>query len=181
ALWRDGIGRSMAYGRYTALLVSLHAKTIYSQYFNFDKAPPEAVKLVRTFLDEQHGLQQDLAAALQAHPCLAAASTPDMLEANRLLIAALDLMSLQICWGVTAAVPIPDVPASPRERVALTLSSSGGSGDELRVEPWPFAVDRVEVRTEGRRLVGRFSNRDAMCRALAEAESVPVIAVLRPA
>ena len=54
ALWRDGVRRARTIGRYPALLVSLHADTIYARYFDFAKASPENARAVRAFLDEQH-------------------------------------------------------------------------------------------------------------------------------
>ena len=40
ALWGEGVRRARAFGRYPALLVSLHADTIYALTFNFAKASP---------------------------------------------------------------------------------------------------------------------------------------------
>ena len=51
-LWTNGVRQALAFGRYPALLVSLHAKTIYTTFFNFEKAPPEDARLVRSFLDD---------------------------------------------------------------------------------------------------------------------------------
>ena len=51
-LWREGVLRARVFGRYPALLVSLHADTIYAQYFNFNKASVENAEAVRAFLDE---------------------------------------------------------------------------------------------------------------------------------
>jgi hypothetical protein len=44
-------------------LVSLHADTIYAQYFNFDEASAEDAEAVRAFLDEQHRFQAQTAAS----------------------------------------------------------------------------------------------------------------------
>ncbi|MGH6841276.1 MAG: DUF3891 family protein [Methylocella sp.] len=100
ALWREGVRHARAFGRYPALLVSLHANTIYARHFDFAKASPENAQTVRAFLDEQHCFQAWTAASLRADPKLAEQASPETLEHNRLLIAALDWMSLVICWGV---------------------------------------------------------------------------------
>jgi 3-oxoacyl-[acyl-carrier-protein] synthase II len=50
------------------------------------------------------------------------------------------------------------------------------NGVELRagtIEPWPFARDAVTLRTEGRRLEGRFGEEAAMRAALDRAEVEP--------
>jgi hypothetical protein len=180
ALWREGVSRAQAFGRYPALLVSLHAKTIYSQYFNFGKASPENAAMVRAFLDEQHALQEEITASLRADPDMASVATPDIIESNRLLIAALDRMSLEICWRVTRPVKVPDVPLSAAERGELTLSPSGRANNELVLRPWPFDAERIEVRAEGKRLSARFSDQEEMRCALERAESVLIVTVLRP-
>jgi hypothetical protein len=179
ALWREGVHRARIYGRYPALLVSLHAQTIYSRFFNFDKAPPEDGALVRAFLDDQHVLQQCLLATLRTDPAYAEASAPDAVERNRLLVAALDWMSLNLCWGVTEETRIPDVPVSGSERIEMRLRA--GADNCVVVDPWPFRAERVSVQAEGRRLQGRFSDEDAMRRALVAAEPALVTVDLAPA
>lgn len=51
ALWRDGVRRATSFGCYPALLVSLHADTIYARYFDFNKATQEDAEAVREFLE----------------------------------------------------------------------------------------------------------------------------------
>jgi len=51
--------------------------------------------------------QRELEAALRADPKLAEQTSPETIEHNRLLIAALDRMSLEICWGVKKEIKIP--------------------------------------------------------------------------
>ena len=177
-LWREGVHRARIYGRYPALLVSLHAHTIYSRFFNFDKAPPEDAALVRAFLDEQHVLQQSLLATLRTDPAYAEASAPDAVERNRLLVAGLDWMSLNLCWGVTEETRIPEVPISGSERVEITLRP--GADNCVVVAPWPFGAERVSIRVEGRRLPGRFSDEEAMRRALEAADPVLISVSLSP-
>jgi hypothetical protein len=95
-LWREGVRRSRAFGRYPALLISLHADTIYTRYFDFNGARPEDAKAVRTFLSEQRRFQERMAASLHGDPKIAKDASPETIERNRLLIAALDRMSLEI-------------------------------------------------------------------------------------
>src|SRR3984893_2370436 len=68
ALWREGVRRARVFGRYPALLISLHADTIYAQYFNFNEASVENAEAVCAFLDEQHRFQARTAASLRADP-----------------------------------------------------------------------------------------------------------------
>lgn len=154
ALWRDGVRRAQAFGRYPALLVSLHADTIYSRYFDFAKASPETAKAVRQFLAGQHRFQLRMAASLRADSRIAELASSVAIERNRLLIAALDWMSLDICRGVKIETTIPEVPTAGDGRTELRLYPR--KGNEIAVEPWPFREASLAVRAEGKRLHGRF-------------------------
>jgi len=70
-----------------------HADTIYAQYFNFNKASVENAEAVRAFIDERHRFQARTAASMRADPKLAEQASPETIEHNRLLIAALDRKS----------------------------------------------------------------------------------------
>ena len=175
-LWRDGVRRMALYSRYAALLVSKHADTIYSRVFDASKASRENAEAVRVFLDEQHAFQAATIAALSRDPNYAGQTEPAVLERNRLTVAALDWISLNLCWGVTQEVRVPEVP-NGADRVDLVLRPSG-SPDHVVLHPWPFAEDGFAVRFEGGRLEERFDDEAAMRRALAAAERVSVSVVL---
>jgi Protein of unknown function (DUF3891) len=181
ALWRDGVQRARAFGRYPALLVSLHADTIYTRYFDFAKANCENAEAVRSFLGEQHHFQALMSASLRADPKFAGEASPENIERNRLLIAALDWMSLEICWGVEKEIKIPDVPAAKDRRIELRLYPGDGEGHGLTAEPWPFREESIMVRAEGKRLSSRYSSQEDLQRALDEAEAILVTAMLHKA
>lgn len=177
ALWTDGVRRARLYSSYTALLVSLHAETIYSRHFDFARASPENQRIVHAFLDDQRAFRHAVLADLGADRRLAAAATEDALERNRLVLAALDWMSLQMCWGVEREMRLAEVPAADEERVELVLRP-GNAPDIFVIDPWPFDREQLEVRAEGRRLRGRFESEGAMRTALSEAGPAPIIATL---
>jgi Protein of unknown function (DUF3891) len=180
ALWRNGVNHARTFGRFVALLVSLHAETIYGRHFDFEKADVEAAALVRRFLDDQRAFQADMLSALAADPAYATMATRDSVDINRRIIATLDWMSLALCWGVTKPVQVPKVPVNMGETAEITLSPGKKIG-EILVDPWPFAMAKVDVRTEGRRLAGPSEDEDALREAFQSAPSVVVTAVLRPA
>jgi Protein of unknown function (DUF3891) len=177
ALWREGVRRARAFGRYPALLVSLHADTIYTRHFDFGKASPEIAKAVRAFLEGQRRFQVRTATSLRKDPQTCNHASPETIEYNRLLIAALDKMSLDICWGVKTEVTITEVPKARGQRVDLRLSPD--AGETLVLDPWPFREPRIGLRAEGKRLTGRFSSQGDLNRALAKARSIMVTAELR--
>lgn len=181
ALWTEGVERAEVFGRYPALLVSLHADTIYSSYFDFDKASPDDARLVRDFLEDQHAFQRAALEALGADPRLAADVAPEAVERNRRLVAATDRMSLEVCWGIgEGGAVIPDVPTVGNDRASLTIRARNGDLADLTVDPWPFASDRVEATCEGRRLRERHADEAGLRAALRNAERAGLHAVLRP-
>lgn len=179
ALWREGVARACAFGRYPALLVSLHAQTIYERHFDFGKARPEVAAAVRAFLAGQRSFQAKMAALLRDDPKTSREAAPETIEFNRLLIAALDKMSLEICWGVKTDVAITDVPKAHGESVELRLAPD--ADETLVVDPWPFHAPRVALRAEGKRLARSYSTQRELSSALAGACSVLVTAELRKA
>ena len=181
ALWTDGVRRAHVYGTYTALLVSFHAETIYSRHFDFAKASPENKRIVHAFLDDQRAFRHALVADLRAARQLTDVSSEDAVERNRLVLAALDWMSLQICWGVGKEVRLADVPTAGTERIELALRLDGEATNRIIVDPWPFDQAELEVRAEGRRLHDRFDNEDAMRAALGRAEPALIVSTLVPA
>ncbi len=187
ALWSSGIEAALAYGRYPALLVSLHAHTIHALLARSRKPPGDGStgdagrREMQAFLDEQVIFREELLAAVADEPRYRGLATPEAAERNRLLIYAVDFLSLAICWGVDGVAVIPGVSTDGRELVDLRLRSHGGRVDDLVLDPWPFATDRCHVVCEGRRLRGRFSNEASMRRALADPSAgVLIEAELRP-
>jgi len=180
-LWTKGVNQALAFGRYPALLVSLHAKSIYTAFFNFEKAAPEEAALVRSFLGKQEEFQDATIAALAADPLLAADVAPEAVERNRRLVAATDRMSLEICWGITKEVRIPGVPTTGTGLTDLHIRSPHGDPADLILDPWPFATGHVDVYCEGRRLHGRFTDETALRDALRTAERTAIRAIFRRA
>lgn len=176
-LWTRGVRLALAFGRYPALPVSLHADPIYESFFDFAEAAPEDAETARRFLAEQHAFQAETLRAPAADPHYETA--PEALTRNRLLVGATDSMSLEICWGVTDDVRVPNVPTAGASRTELRIRPRGRDPGDLRVDPWPFAAERVALLCEGRRLRGRFSDETDMRRAPEVADSV-VETVLRP-
>ena len=98
---------------------------------------------------------------------------------NRLLIASLDRMSLEICRGGKKEIKIPNVPTAGAGTAELLMRPRDGEG--LVLDPWPFRTASVAVRAEGKRLRGRFATEADLHRALDEAEAALVTAVLQRA
>jgi hypothetical protein len=87
--WREGVRLALAaYGRYPALLVSLHAGTIYGPLLRPGLLPEEDSAPLRALLDEQHAFRRAVLGTLAADPRHADAAGPGAVERNRPLEAA---------------------------------------------------------------------------------------------
>lgn len=148
-LWRKGVQHALIYGLPTALHVSRHGDAIYERTFDAGSAKPEAAAAVRRFLDEQHVFQGAVVACLAKSPETAEFVAEAILEFAKRFIAAVDTLSLNLCWGIDRPVEIDDVPQTATTSVALTLTADGP--DIVLVHPWPFASPEVVVTIEGRR------------------------------
>jgi hypothetical protein len=160
-LWADAPQHMLTQSRYAALLVSLHGTGLYER-FPPRTDDPEIARAVDEYLEGQHALQATLAAQVGAMPA--------ELGRNQALLAAWDDLSLALCM---ARLPraVPNVPAGDDAPVTLTLDRATG-GDAYTLDPWPLRDEEVELRAEGRRLVGTFADDAALHAAL---DRAPVV------
>jgi uncharacterized protein DUF3891 len=145
-LWSHAPHRVLPQSRYAALLVSMHGTALYEMR-DLDRMDRADADAVRRYLDEQQALQQRLGSGLDS----------DQVHLNQRLIWAWDFLSLGLClrWDDRSVRDVPGR-AGP---VELRLSGT-------TFEPWPFRDDTVTLRTEGRRLEGRFASEPEMRSAL---------------
>jgi len=180
-LWTDGVRYALCFGRYPALLVSLHANTLYENFFDFQKAPATDSEIVRSFLTTQMTFQHETITTITQDPRYSGDATPEEVDHNRLLIAAADYLSLKICWGISSAARVPKVPAAQRSFVELDVSAPSRDRGDLIVHPWPFASDEVTLICEGYRMRERFVDETTMRRALAASQGRTTLTTrLRP-
>lgn len=185
AIWRRGTELALAFGRYPALLVSLHGAGLYA---NFAGAAVDAA-IVRDFLDGQLAIQQRLLASLRLDKRLGEFCDPAMIERNRRLVRTADRTSIAICTGMQdPAVRTED----PHRGVVRQVPTADGEtdihllpvGDDLTrivVTPWPFAATKVQVVCEGALLPSHFDDEPAMRVALGNVTRVVLSTELRPA
>lgn len=169
-LWELAPRRLLTQSRYAALLVSMHGEALY-RLRDLDELDPEQSGRIRAYLDGQRALQARLAAALDADP--------DELARNQRLLWTWDFLSLAVClaWPPCASQEVP----TAGDPVALRLDPAPGDAARMTLDPWPFATPRLTLRTEGRRLRGRFTDETALHAALAAADGVALEFELVPA
>jgi hypothetical protein len=134
ALWTAAPTRVLSQSRYAALLVSLHGTGLYER-FPPNTDDPEIARAVADYLDGQRALQAQLAAELGA--------TQEELIRNQALLATWDGLSLALCRD-----------QAPQTVDGFTLDREVDAADVFTLDPWPFAIDRLTVYVEGRRLAG---------------------------
>jgi hypothetical protein len=186
AIWRHGTDLAQPFGRYPALLVSLHGTGLYA---NFEGTPADTA-IVRDFLNGQQQIQQRLIDSLNADERMAEFATPAMIERNRGLVRTADRMSIAICSGLRDVAVRSDNPDEgivrqvPTAAAATEIRLSARDNDlaTIAVSPWPFAAASVRLTCEGTLLPsGPFEDAPALRLALRSAKRLAVTAELRPA
>jgi hypothetical protein len=159
-IWWRAAPLVLPQSRYAALLVSMHGTALYERR-DLARLAPADVERVQGFLAGQSELQERLLAGLPA---------ADTVPRNQRLVWTWDSLSLGLLldWMPfeLTAVPSAEAPVD----IAVRLAPDG----RVALDPWPFAAPRLTVRSEGRRLTGRFDEEAAMRAALAAAPWVTV-------
>ncbi len=157
-LWSHAPHRVLPQSRYAALLVSMHGSALYAMR-NLERMSESDANAVQRYLASQQKLQQSLGAGLD----------PDELKRNQRLLWAWDFLSLALClqWEDRSVSGVPSLTGD------VDMTVAGNSFD-----PWPFADDTVVLKTDGRRLAGRFGDEAEMQSALVRAPWVTLEFVL---
>jgi hypothetical protein len=159
ALWSGAAKKVLAQSRYASLLVSMHGTALYERWPPED--PGERQKVER-FIESERRFQEGI---------LATGLDRDLVRRNQQLVFAWDYISLALCldWTPTEVKGVPSVDGP----ITLALDEGGV------LDPWPFDERHIGLRTEGRRLPGRFDDERAMREALDAAEWVTLDFELR--
>ena len=158
----------VAQSRYAALLVSLHHTSFFETPGRMGRLR-QGGRQIQAFLDANAALQAELRATLDA--------SDEQIERNRRLVRTWDGLSHDFILGLAPRVR-ERVPAAGGALVDLHL---GRDGDAHTIDPWPFAAERVVVRTEGRLLECTFDDEEGLRKALAHAPWTDLTYDLRPA
>lgn len=143
-LWSRAPRIALSQSRWVALLVSMHGSYLYG-----GRAGQPGVD---EFLAAQAEFQASLRVSLGV--------TEQEAARHQRMLAAWDWMSLVLCRD--------DLPARVPAEHPLRMRGGKEEGKVI-VEPWPFSVELLEVRVEGRRLAGRFGLDSEVREALAQA------------
>jgi hypothetical protein len=176
-LWTRSIRHMLHFGRYPALIVSMHFTALRKRQALYNSSDGQDRE--REFLGQQARFQKELSDSLRACKTYARFVSPDLLERNSRLLAVWDWLSLVVLMGGPKPQLIPDVPAS-RGAVELEVQPLGSSPTQFAIAPWPFRSESVELRCEGRMLPLRLSSAENLEQAYHEAPHVALSILLVP-
>lgn len=177
-IWSGVKHLTSSYGRYAALLVSLHGTGLFERFRKWENSP-ESTQLVEEYLQQEYAYQKQLVNYLQNDSYYANHTTPEVIQRNRKLVAIWDLLSLALCMGLQEERQFHDIPSTSGE-TTLTLIPVDDNFDKIKVEPWAFERDEVKLNYDGRVLNEKFTDETQMRQALANAEWVNMSTVLIP-
>lgn len=174
-IWTEGIHAMTDYGRYPALLVSMHYTWLAQKHPHYESA--EHAMMVQDFLDTQAAYQSFAFTSLRHDDLYAAAASEEAFLRNRRLLSLWDWLSLLLCMGKSER--ISEVPMSSGLG-ELTLKQTGEDRFQYCLSPWPFRTATVRLICEARRLDKRYEHTHEMRMALKNAPIVPLQFELTP-
>lgn len=177
-IWSSVKQLALPFGRYVALLISLHGTGLYERFRSWQNSPASS-ELVQPFLKQEYAFQEKLTNNLLNDPHYAAYATPEVIERNRSLVALWDSLSLAVCMGLRSEQQFDRVPTASGE-TTLTLIPLDDDLTQIKVTPWPFQQSEVKLIYEGRILRERFTDETAMRNALVSADWVTITTILSP-
>lgn len=179
-IWSGAKQLALPFGRYVALLVSLHGTGLYERFRGWQNSPKSTQEEVQEFLTQEKAFQQKLITNLQDDFYYAPYSTVETVERNRSLVAVWDSLSLALCMGVRKEQHFDRVPTASGE-TTLTITPVDDDMTQIKVSPWSFGQSEVKLVFEGRILQEQFTDETAMRDALESADWVTITTLLSPA
>jgi hypothetical protein len=161
------------FGRYPALLVSLHFTGLCRRHCGGKN--PQEMQMAQNFLDDQEALQSAVRTSLLNDVHYAPFSSDETIERNQKLLSLWDLLSLVLCAGVGAEQSACSVPAANSQTCTIVLRPIKTDPPRVQIEPWPFRSAKLQVVCEGRRLLKTYKRADELHNAVRAASPVPIV------
>jgi uncharacterized protein YnzC (UPF0291/DUF896 family) len=174
-LWRKGVQNMLRFGRYPALLVSMHFSNISRQNWVSDKKKENG--LLQAYMEEQDVFQKTLLTSLRNDFHYGASLSEEIAVRDQQMVSIFDWLSLLACLRLREQKTIPDVPTRG-QKLPITLTPLDSNGRRLQLDPWPLRVPRLELVCEGRRVLKTYKDQEEMRESLKAASRVTVITEL---
>lgn len=179
-IWRLAVKWVQMMNPFAALLVSMHASTIYDLRLERGSDQPEKRAEVQNALQEHKRLQAKLRQDLAQSSLYSKAIEPERLNFTYRWLRVCDLMSLAVLAGVFAPDgQIEQVPARAESELT-TIDYRRHDPFTLEITPWPFARSDIQLSVLARAVdQKRFEDQEAYHVALAQAAWQPLPVTLR--
>ena len=149
-VWRSGVQQIRMMNPFAAILVSMHAATIYNRRLERGADPPERIQEIRQALAEHELIQTSLCKELALLPLYGPACAQEQLGISYRWLRVCDLLSLAV---LAKALPeegqIAKVPVGSGDNFA-EISYRYHSPFILEISPWPFASSKLQLPVEAR-------------------------------
>ncbi len=166
-IWSRAVEQVILLDPYAAILVSMHASTIFRGRLKRGADPPERRPQLEASLLEHESIQKELRAQLADHPIFGTLIQPELLETAYRWLRVCDLLSLAVCANfMPPEGSIAEVPGrSPPE--FKTIRYNRPKPFELRLDPSPFSDTTMELVIQARLLEAKvFESQTAYWTAL---------------
>ncbi len=167
AVWAPAGPRSLVYGPYVALLVSLHGTGLYQRH-DFARDSLDEAEAARRFIADGAAFEEKLLRQMSDDLHYAAFVQPEIVARNRRLVAVWDALSLALCGGIDEEYELSSVPAAT-EPSSIHVRRIEERRERFSVTPWPFLLDEVRLTCAGRQIKETFTHQDTMRDAIAAA------------
>ena len=157
-IWSESIVFCAAYQPLAGYMVSSHFSALAQA--GVRGAPMDDLKNLKDFVREEGRRREILLSQLSS-------SEKDACESATLLLRTCDTLSLFACRAPEVIPPEGQIHQLPRVGLKIRLQDS----DVMELAPWPFEVDRLEIRFPGSTIPGsRFESSEDLEEALEMAE-----------
>jgi Protein of unknown function (DUF3891) len=174
-IWRKGIQQMLRFGRYPALLVSMHFSSLCRQK-GFSQGGGHS--LVDQYLEEQEVLQTSLKTSLSNDYYYAPLAEDEALVQQQKFVSLCDWLSLLILLRFDGTKTLPDV-ATRQGAQTLCLKSLNSEGTTVAVHPWPFRAERLRLVCEGRHLLKPSATQEELHESFRHSAPVTVLTELQ--
>lgn len=150
-VWRRAVEQVSLLDPYAALLVSMHASTIYSRRLERGADPPERRAVLKSQQEEHAAIQESFRLRLSDHADYGPAVEINYLNAAYRWLRACDLLSLVLCVDQMPAVGTINAFLGAQPMEPIQINYSRPRPFEIMLDPTPFAAP-LELEVQTRRL-----------------------------
>jgi hypothetical protein len=170
-IWRRAVKHVSLLDPYAAVLVSMHASTIYRRRLERGADPPEERSALEALAADQLLVQEKIRDALVDHPLYGPEVEPDKLIIAYRWLRVCDLLSLVLCSDVMAPLGAIEAYQGSDSKEIVQIHYERPRSFEVRLDPSPFVERKIELVIQTRSL--RQDTFDSQAAYLAELQKAP--------